>query len=234
MSEHPLCAECERAGRVVAGTEVDHIVPHRGDKRLFWDRSNWQTLCRACHSRKTAVEDSGFAAGGGLSWHPSWLGAATVPVTVVCGAVAAGKTSWVAARAGDDDLVIDLDAIVRELTRGGAPSVACASRSQIFRAGRVRNNLLARLTRAHCPWPAAWLIVAEPRARWRKWWDERLRPSGGVVVLETPVAECVRRVRADAVRRLRERAQVRGVMRWWELYEPRDGDRVVRFEAGAG
>ncbi len=28
---------------------VDHIIPHKGDKRLFWSRSNWQPLCKPCH-----------------------------------------------------------------------------------------------------------------------------------------------------------------------------------------
>lgn len=51
---HPLCEECQRAGRIRAATAVDHIIPHRGDKRLFWDRSNWQSLCDTCHGRKTA------------------------------------------------------------------------------------------------------------------------------------------------------------------------------------
>ncbi|MFG1378079.1 HNH endonuclease [Xanthobacter autotrophicus] len=27
---------------------VDHIIPHRGDKALMWDRSNWQALCPTC------------------------------------------------------------------------------------------------------------------------------------------------------------------------------------------
>lgn len=27
---------------------------------LFWDRTNWQGLCKQCHSRKTAAEDGGF------------------------------------------------------------------------------------------------------------------------------------------------------------------------------
>ena len=54
---HPLCAECERQGVVRAGTEVDHIVPHRGDYERFWDsENNWQVLCGACHSRKSAGE----------------------------------------------------------------------------------------------------------------------------------------------------------------------------------
>jgi 5-methylcytosine-specific restriction endonuclease McrA len=28
---------------------VDHIVPHKMDKALFWDRSNWQPLCKWHH-----------------------------------------------------------------------------------------------------------------------------------------------------------------------------------------
>ncbi|TIL42278.1 MAG: HNH endonuclease, partial [Mesorhizobium sp.] len=37
---------------------VDHIKPHRGDKRLFWDRANWQPMAMSpCHSsRKQRLE----------------------------------------------------------------------------------------------------------------------------------------------------------------------------------
>ena len=37
-------------------TEVDHINPHRGDTRRFWDKRNWQGLCKPCHSKKTRSE----------------------------------------------------------------------------------------------------------------------------------------------------------------------------------
>lgn len=60
LKSHPLCKHCEDRGIVEAATVVDHIVPHRGDKALFWDRSNWQPLCKPCHDRKTATEDGGF------------------------------------------------------------------------------------------------------------------------------------------------------------------------------
>ena len=60
LAEHPWCAECQRQGRLEPATEVDHIVPHKGDQALFWDRGNWQGLCKRCHSRKTAGEDGGF------------------------------------------------------------------------------------------------------------------------------------------------------------------------------
>lgn len=63
LSAHPLCAECERNGFVTAATVVDHIVPHRGDDKLFWSRSNWQALCASCHSRKTAIEDGRWGRG---------------------------------------------------------------------------------------------------------------------------------------------------------------------------
>jgi len=56
LRRYPLCADCAELGAVVEAKEVDHITPHKGDKRLFLDRRNWQSLCKSCHSRKTAGE----------------------------------------------------------------------------------------------------------------------------------------------------------------------------------
>jgi len=60
LSKHPLCAECERSGWITAATDLDHVIPHKGDKAAFWVRANWQGLCHSCHSRKTAAEDGGW------------------------------------------------------------------------------------------------------------------------------------------------------------------------------
>ncbi|MDY6960324.1 MAG: HNH endonuclease signature motif containing protein [Pseudomonadota bacterium] len=60
LGKHPLCVMCELKGLTVAASRVDHIVPHRGCKVLFWDRNNWQSLCEPCHNSKTAREDSAF------------------------------------------------------------------------------------------------------------------------------------------------------------------------------
>jgi 5-methylcytosine-specific restriction enzyme A len=54
LREHPFCIKC---GPPALADEVDHRQPHKGDMRLFWDRDNWQALCKACHSKKTAEED---------------------------------------------------------------------------------------------------------------------------------------------------------------------------------
>lgn len=63
LREHPLCMcpDCDEGRkRVTPAVLVDHRIPHRGDMRLFWDRSNWQAMAKACHDRKTATEDGGF------------------------------------------------------------------------------------------------------------------------------------------------------------------------------
>lgn len=61
LSRRPLCVACEAEGRVELATDLDHIIPHRGDQKLFWDNKNLQGLCKSHHSLKTATEDSAFA-----------------------------------------------------------------------------------------------------------------------------------------------------------------------------
>lgn len=57
LATHPFCERCKKDGRLVPATVVDHIVPHRGDRLLFWNYSNWQALCKCCHDKKTMQED---------------------------------------------------------------------------------------------------------------------------------------------------------------------------------
>lgn len=51
--EEPLCRECTKRDRTTATAVVDHIVPHRGNRELFFDRDNLQGLCKECHDFKT-------------------------------------------------------------------------------------------------------------------------------------------------------------------------------------
>ena len=57
LKAHPLCENCLENERFEKAIVVDHIVPHRGDRKLFWDESNWQSLCKSCHDTKTMTED---------------------------------------------------------------------------------------------------------------------------------------------------------------------------------
>lgn len=76
LTEHPHCVmclaeigmtdlqpaevvvECARRGLPEPlATVVDHSVPHRGDMTIFWNRSLWQSLCKAHHdSDKQRIE----------------------------------------------------------------------------------------------------------------------------------------------------------------------------------
>lgn len=86
LRRQPLCVFCQRDGRLVAATVVDHVKPHRlkealegGDaiqikaaQRLFWDRGNWQSLCKQCHdSTKQRLEKSGRVAGCDVAGVPA-------------------------------------------------------------------------------------------------------------------------------------------------------------------
>ena len=71
LRKHPLCRMHQARGQVVPATVVDHIKPHRGDRKLFWDSSNWQSLCKQCHdSHKQRLEKSGVITGCDESGQP--------------------------------------------------------------------------------------------------------------------------------------------------------------------
>ena len=53
-------SRCHDEQRVTPATQTDHVIPHRGDARLFRDvtkpieqQPNWQALCAACGARKS-------------------------------------------------------------------------------------------------------------------------------------------------------------------------------------
>lgn len=66
--ENRLCA----CGCGQPATVVDHRIPHRGDLKLFWSRSNWQPLAKVCHDRdKQREERIGYNTKVGIDGLPS-------------------------------------------------------------------------------------------------------------------------------------------------------------------
>lgn len=55
---------CAARGQESLAEVVDHIIPHRGDPKLFWDRNNWQGLCKHDHD---AVKQSQERGGAGIA-----------------------------------------------------------------------------------------------------------------------------------------------------------------------
>lgn len=62
---------CKMCGLIEPDTSqlvCDHIKPHRGDERLFWDEANLQALCRGCHDNAKQREEQASLHQRGV-WH---------------------------------------------------------------------------------------------------------------------------------------------------------------------
>jgi 5-methylcytosine-specific restriction endonuclease McrA len=73
--ENQFCERCKAAGILNAGhlrmdgspqtnpkrmhLVVNHRIPHRGDKRLFWDKANWEVACPDHHDIRIKQEEAG-------------------------------------------------------------------------------------------------------------------------------------------------------------------------------
>jgi hypothetical protein len=215
------CSRCAPLWRLTA----DHVVELQ-DGGSALDPENGQALCDEHHGLKThrARQARAIAAGsqqGAL--RPEWLLPAVVPLTLVCGPPASGKTSYVAERAGQRDLVLDLDKIASVLA---GSSMHGWGPEWLGPALRRRNELLGDLARKPPKWPAAWLILTEPKSADRDWWARKLRPKA-IVVLETSDAECWRRIAADPERTAVRGDQSAAVAKWWAEYQRRDGEHQI-------
>lgn len=204
LREEPICRQCGKAD----SKEVDHIVP----KELGGtdERENLQALCKPCHSTKTYVSDGSFGR------------AVLQRVVVVCGPPASGKTTYVRERAHVGELVVDVDRIYEALS--GQPYYDKPSSLLPFVLA-ARDAVLARLERPS-PVGRAWLITGGADARERERLERRFKAH--VIVLETSVEECLRRIRQDPRRSLRAREWEPLIRDWWRLYRRRErGDNVV-------
>lgn len=82
LQKHPFCQCPHHVGMRLKATVCDHIKPHRGDPRLFWNRKNLQSLTKECHDRFKQSEEKGGAGfdkgsneqGEPLNKNHSWYG----------------------------------------------------------------------------------------------------------------------------------------------------------------
>lgn len=71
LQSSPFCALCLQVEHRTPATVVDHVTPHRGDRALFFDATNLQSLCKTCHdSTKKRFEITGVLIGGNAAGMP--------------------------------------------------------------------------------------------------------------------------------------------------------------------
>lgn len=158
--------------------------------------------------------------------HPNWIAPSLIPVHLVCGPPAAGKSRFVQERASAADLILDLDAIVAELSDEPLTHEWDAAQ-WLAPALAQRNARLAALSKPS-QWQQCWFIVGEPKPQARLWWRTTLGPGTTYVIL-TPPSVCVARLATDPLRNPARQSRV--VSAWWRAYRPAHGDTLVRHDA---
>jgi len=242
LAETPSCEPCAARGVVKLANTVDHRVSIASGGDPFPTLDGLMSMCPPCHSAKTQAKDriggKGVAFKGcstdGLPLDPAHpfnaetgacsrlsVGAAErtlpkgmrpsrIPLVIVCGAPGSGKSSYVSAHAGPRDLVIDLDVI-----RAQMAGKAIHAEASYFtaRALEERNRLLAGLStnRRH---DRAWFIFGGARPAERAHWA-RMLAAERVHLMDTPEAECVRRIYADPTRRGRAATMANWARAWF-------------------
>jgi len=59
LSKQKWCQCPHHKGKFVPGEVVDHIIPHKGDTKLFFDRNNLQVLSASCHNGPKQSSEKG-------------------------------------------------------------------------------------------------------------------------------------------------------------------------------
>ncbi len=65
LHNEPLCRPCKKQGRIIQATQVDHID---GDCNHNED-SNYQSICKTCHDKKSAREHGFKATADETAWN---------------------------------------------------------------------------------------------------------------------------------------------------------------------
>jgi hypothetical protein len=229
--QHHFCRMCDHERKITAATVVDHIVAHRGNSELFWNPDNWQPLCQHHHnsakqseerSINRGVDDAGIPKNPDHPWNkvlywgysiPYGLKPSCIPVHLVCGAPGAGKSTFVREHANPGDVIIDMDAIRRSL---GFPQYS-GDLKHLKIAMRERDRMIRSLATATTG--QAWLIVSAPTDDERAQWCEAL---GNVTVhsIDTPKAECIRRIMQDPAREGEQGRMIRTVEDYFRKRAP--------------
>lgn len=210
LKEEPLCRRCRLADSVL----TDHIL----SKRLGGTdaRSNLQGLCKPCHDEKTRQEDGRFT------------GSPSSRVVLVAGPPGAGKSSLVGGMFRAGDLIIDVDRLFTALS---GLEVYEKPGALLAFALEARDAVLRRLAKPS-PVGRAWIVAGAPTANERDRFERSLHAQ--VLVLETPAAECMRRIAADPRRASRAPLWAPIVQDWWATYRRRPkGDTVIPWTTEA-
>jgi hypothetical protein len=219
LSSHPWCEDCLRVDIWKGATDVHHVIRHGGDREQFVT-SPLISLCHDCHSRRTLGEIRGKRE----DYYPHIFTPIPLAVYLVCGAPASGKSYFVDQHSKPDDVVIDLDVIISQITNHG---LYFPEHPDVVREGmRARNRQIESLQMIENHGQAIWMVIGAPDPRDRITWKDLLKPKATYVLLCLK-EECIRRIDQDPKRAMVADDQRKAVLRWWSKYQPLAGEIII-------
>jgi shikimate kinase len=199
LTQRPLCDVCKSEG-----AECNHFDNETSNNY----RDSPIGLCNLHNSIKIRLFQNARR-----YWQlsmPFFLPRPCIPVTVVCGRPGSGKSTYVAKLAAPTDQVIDLDEITASIS--GLPIYHNSNKTSYAKALNLRNKQLAALSMP-TRYTRCWLIASGMTIHERIFWH--LKTNGDVVIMKTPLEECLSRIQADP-RRPREAKlrQIEAARKW--------------------
>lgn len=211
-----LCQVCLKQGIPTPAKQVDHIIPKA--QLGTDDTDNLQSICIPCHKAKTKAETSkrpvigldGWPAGPERFGYsiPDGVKQSAIPVILVCGPPAAGKSTYVNKYATVNDTVLDLD--ILKIKAGGTKR---DKRSYIIKkAIRLRDNEILNLHKKKKG--TCYLICTAKSTDERKQWKKALG-NVTIKVIDTPETVCIERIKSSSERTEVATEQIQVVKDWW-------------------
>lgn len=185
-----LCQECKRLGITREAEMVHHINPVEIHPEKFLENENLISLCNACHE-KMHNRGNGSLTQLGRLYQRGYLmrkgiGGKLAKVVFVTGAPCSGKSTYVRERAGRNDLVYDLDELVKTLTLNPLYDKNPIVVDYVM---DIRNLILKRLE-TETEIDTAWIIVTD--VKWIK--DKYYFYDVEVVEMTATEEECLKRL----------------------------------------
>lgn len=240
LSAEPICTRCQKEGRLTPATVANHVIPHRGNWDIFIG-GRLESLCKPHHDSDVQAEESaalrddrrgystkigedGFPAdprhpfnSGQQIKHwgysiPHGVKPSAIPVMLICGPPASGKSTYVRSHAQDGDTVIDFDAI-RKIVGGAKWDQDKAINAKAF---AYRDSMICGLKDKRSG--TAWLIVMAPTKAERKAWTQALVAVTEIILIP-PKDQCLSQMHGDPDRAATVSLQQGAITRWYAAYD---------------
>lgn len=214
------CAQCGLIWRSHID-QIDHIIPlEQGGSN---DDANLQPLCDGCHKVKTLAERKNKGVYIKDLIHPIDIYPSKIPLTIVCGPAAGGKSTYIKQHMVDGDYLIDMDDIRARLGIGDSDWTP----DTLQRSLTQRNAMLRALRTIDAP--RAWFIVSAPTDNERRWWNAKLNPTN-IVIVSANLDTCLARI-ASTRQRHRAKRSIEATTKWWNEYTNTSNHEVIDTSA---